>query len=107
MCPHWGHGALPAAGADDGAAGGDETTGATTGAAMTGAAMTGAGANEAGAALCTGATLARGTAATPPTGAAAPAGTLTARTPCAGVDGENGFGAASRGSSAPQPRQNL
>ena len=29
------------------------------------------------------------------------------RTPCGGVCGENGFGAASRGSSAPQPRQNL
>ena len=27
--------------------------------------------------------------------------------PCGGVCGENGFGAASRGSSAPHPRQNL
>ncbi len=28
-------------------------------------------------------------------------------TPCGGVCGENGLGAASRGSSAPHPRQNL
>ena len=34
-------------------------------------------------------------------------GGLTLFMPCGGVCGENGLGAASRGSSAPQPRQNL
>ena len=38
------------------------------------------------------------------TGAAA---TGAAFTPCVGVCGENGFGCASRGSSAPHPKQNL
>src|SRR3954466_8059095 len=34
-------------------------------------------------------------------------GTATAGTPCGGVAAENGFAATARGSSAPQPKQNL
>ena len=47
------------------------------------------------------------TATVPARPVAALAATCAARTPCGGVWGENGFGAASRGSSAPHPRQNL
>ena len=66
----------------------------------------GAGAACAGATDCAGAAYIGGLACAAGAGAAA-AGPPGALTPCGGVCGVNGFGAASRGSSAPQPRQNL
>ena len=88
------------------------------GAAGMGGAGAGAGATAAaafdmatGAAGRGGAETAGETATVPPRPAFAPgeaeAAACAERMPCGGVCGENGFGAASRGSSAPQPRQNL
>jgi hypothetical protein len=102
MWPHCGHGmvaaAPPAAGAAAEGAGTAERCGAADGETATvPASGDGAGAAAAGLGMAEG-TAAMGAVA----GAAA-----AAFTPCGGVCGEKGFGAASRGSSAPQPRQNL
>jgi hypothetical protein len=85
-------------------AGGGGATGAAIGGAGIGAAAGGIGARETmgfcAIGLCATATV--------PARPIAPGdGTGAARTPCGGVCGENGFGAAALGSSAPQPRQNL
>jgi len=88
ICPHCGHGEPP-----EGAVEGDTATGAMGGG---------------GVAVGTDAICAVGPC---PSEGAEPgsAGTRTeaALTPCGGVDAEKVLGAVSRGSSAPQPRQNL
>src|SRR5579872_1100815 len=107
-CPHCGQVTVP---------------GLPLGAMTVPAAFTGAGAGAAGATGAAGGIGARdctgdGAIATVPPRAATPAagagaGACTAAAACAarmpwgGVPGEKGLGAASRGSSAPQPRQNL
>ena len=80
-CPHCGQvtATAPAGGAPDGEACAATAAGAAIGGAATGIGM----------------------------GAGTGAGAATAGTPCGGVAAEKGFAAAARGSSAPQPRQNL
>jgi hypothetical protein len=113
MCAHCGHTTwlFAAAGAACGGATGGmgAATGTGAGGCATAAAMgTGAGMGARDG-TATGDCATATVPASPATWAAAVAWleAWPARTPCGGVLGENGFGAASRGNSAPHPRQNL
>jgi hypothetical protein len=100
---HWGQTTAPLAAAG---AGGAAALGAAT-VAEVAAVDPSAAAGGAARGGATGATGDAATATVPARPAAACAGDVAARTPCGGVRGEKGFGAASRGNSAPHPRQNL